>query len=215
MSSFGSGCLHISPLSESHSVVSNSLWPHRLYSQWNSPGQNTGVGSLSLLQGIFLTQESNWDLLHCRQILDQLSYQESRYPLLIHLSLSIHCSLSIHYLPIYQPLTSGSVLKNLPGKEKMQFWFLGKEDALENEMATHCHSSILPWEIPWTEEPRGLQSMGLQRVGHDLVTKELQQQLMCQLACKDIVSNSGWCPWSAWFCPFSHLRLSSKADQLS
>ena len=41
--------------SESHSVVSNSLGPHGLYSPWNSPGQNTGVGSLSLLQGIFPT----------------------------------------------------------------------------------------------------------------------------------------------------------------
>ena len=42
--------------SESHSVMSNSLPPHGLYSQWNSPGQNTGVGSLSLLQGIFPSQ---------------------------------------------------------------------------------------------------------------------------------------------------------------
>ena len=42
---------------------------------WNFPGQNTGVGSLSLLQWIFLTQESNWGLLHCRRILYQLSYQ--------------------------------------------------------------------------------------------------------------------------------------------
>ena len=40
--------------------------PHRLYSPWNSPGQNTGVGSCSLLQGIFLTQGSNPGLLHCR-----------------------------------------------------------------------------------------------------------------------------------------------------
>ena len=61
--------------SESHSVVSDSLRPHGLYSPWNSPGQNTGVGSLSLLQRIFLTQESNQDLLHFRQILYQLSYQ--------------------------------------------------------------------------------------------------------------------------------------------
>ena len=63
--------------SESHLVVSDSLWPHGLYSPWNSPGQNTGVGSLSFLQGIFPTQESNWGLLHCRQILYQLSYQGS------------------------------------------------------------------------------------------------------------------------------------------
>ena len=42
---------------------------------------------------------------------------------------------------------------------------LGWEDPLEKEMATH--SSILAWRIPWTEEPGGLHSMGLQRVGHD------------------------------------------------
>ena len=55
--------------SESHSVVSNSLRRHGLYSPWNSPGQNTGVGSLSLLQGIFPTQGSNRGLPHCRRIL--------------------------------------------------------------------------------------------------------------------------------------------------
>ena len=42
---------------------------------------------------------------------------------------------------------------------------LGKEDPIEEEMATH--PSVLAWKIPWTEEPGGLQSMGLQRVGHD------------------------------------------------
>ena len=60
---------------KSHSVVSNSLRPHGLFSPCSSPGQNTGVGNLSLLQWIFLTQESNQSLLHCRQILYQLSYQ--------------------------------------------------------------------------------------------------------------------------------------------
>ena len=48
-----------------------------MYSPWNSPGQNTGVGSLFLLQGIFPTQKLNQGLLHCRQILYQLSYNES------------------------------------------------------------------------------------------------------------------------------------------
>ena len=52
--------------SESGSVVSNSLPPHELYSPWNSPGQNTGVGSLSLLQRIFPTQGSNPGLPHCK-----------------------------------------------------------------------------------------------------------------------------------------------------
>ena len=64
-------------LSESRSIVSNSLQPLELYSPWNSPGQNTRVGSLSLLQGIFPTQGSNPGLLYCRQILYQLSYQGS------------------------------------------------------------------------------------------------------------------------------------------
>ena len=109
--------------SESHSVVSDSLQPHGLYSPWNSPGlnigmgkpfpspgdlpnpgieprsptlqadslpaesqgkpKNTGVGSLSLLQQIFWTQESNWSLQYCRWIVHQLSYQGS-------LSYSLH-----------------------------------------------------------------------------------------------------------------------------
>ena len=55
--------------------MSDSLRPLGLYSPWNSPGQNTGVGSLSLLQGIFPTQGSNPGLPHCRQILYELSYQ--------------------------------------------------------------------------------------------------------------------------------------------
>ena len=49
---------------------------------------------------------------------------------------------------------------------------LGWEDPLEKEMATH--SSIFAWEILWTEDPGGLQSLGSQRVGHDLVTKQQQ-----------------------------------------
>ena len=63
--------------SESHSVVSDSLQPHGLYSPWNSLGQNTGVGTLSLPHRIFLTQGSNPGLLNCRWILYQLSHQGS------------------------------------------------------------------------------------------------------------------------------------------
>ena len=63
--------------SESHSVVSDSLWPHGLYSPWNSPGQNTGVGNLSHLQGIVPTQGSNPSLPHCWQILYQLCHKRS------------------------------------------------------------------------------------------------------------------------------------------
>ena len=60
-----------------HSVVFDSLRPHGLYSPWNSPGQNPGVSSCSLLQGIFQTQGSNSSLLHCGRILYQLSHQGS------------------------------------------------------------------------------------------------------------------------------------------
>ena len=61
------------------------------------------------------------------------------------------------------------MVKNLPAMQETQVRFLGEEDPLEKEMTTH--SSILAWKIPWTEESGGLQSMGLQRVGHNLVTK--------------------------------------------
>ena len=63
--------------SKSHSVTSDSLRPHGLYSLRNSPGQNTGVGSLSLLWGIFPSQGLNLGLLHFRQILYQLSHKGS------------------------------------------------------------------------------------------------------------------------------------------
>ena len=71
------GVLATGPTSESESrpVVSNSLQPHGLYSPWNSPGQNTGVGNFSLLQGIFPTQGSNPGLPLCRQILYQMSHK--------------------------------------------------------------------------------------------------------------------------------------------
>ena len=53
--------------------------------------------------------------------------------------------------------------------QEMRVSFLGQEDPLEEEMATH--SSILAWKIPWTEEPDRLQPLGLQRVGHDFATE--------------------------------------------
>ena len=59
-------------------------------------------------------------------------------------------------------------LKHLPAMQGTWVQSLGREDPLENKMATH--SSILAWEIPRMEEPGGLQSMGSQRVGHDCVT---------------------------------------------
>ena len=66
-------------------------------------------------------------------------------------------------------------VKNLPAMQETWVRFLGQEDPLEKAVATH--SSILTWEIPWTDEPSGLQSMGSRRVRHDynLATKQQQQ----------------------------------------
>ena len=60
------------------------------------------------------------------------------------------------------------MVKRLPAMRETQVRSLGCEDLLEKEMATH--SSILGWEIPWTEEPGGLQPLGSQRVRYNLVT---------------------------------------------
>ena len=70
-----------------------------------------------------------------------------------------------------------------------QAQFLGQEDPLEEEMSTH--SSILAWEIPWTEEPGGLQSTGLQRVRHDWVTEQ-QPAKGCGQRHVLLASISGW-----------------------
>ena len=57
------------------------------------------------------------------------------------------------------------MVKNLPAMQETCIRSLGGEDPLEKKLATH--SSILTWSIPWTEDPGGLQSMGLESVGHD------------------------------------------------
>ena len=74
----------------------------------------------------------------------------------------------LYFLPstYWMRILSDSAVKNLPTKPEMQVWSQGQGDPQEKEMATY--SSILAWEIPWTEEPGGLQSTGSQRVRHDL-----------------------------------------------
>ena len=80
--------------------------------------------------------------------------------------------LSLHR--VLKGFPGDSVVKNLPVMQEMQVQFLGWEDTQEKEMATH--SSILAWRSPWTEEPGRLQSIGLQRVRDDLVTKTTTKQ---------------------------------------
>ena len=66
---------------------------------------------------------------------------------------------------MHQASLVAQMVKHLPTMWETQVQSLGQEDLLEKEMATH--SSILAWKIPWMEDPGRLQSMGLQRVGHD------------------------------------------------
>ena len=129
--------------------VKVTQWHPTLWDPMDS-GQNTGVRSLSLLQGIFPTQGSNRGLPHCRQVLYQLNYQRST---------NIVCT---------RITNTASLVKNLCARQETWVWSLGQEDPLEKGMATH--SSILTWRIPCTEEQGGLQSMERQRVEHDWAT---------------------------------------------
>ena len=92
--------------SESHSVVSDSLRPHGLYSPWNSPGQNAIVGNLSLLQQIFPTQGSNSSFPYCRRMLYKLSHKGSTDMIMLSENTAIplhlkHVCLHIYSLPYY------------------------------------------------------------------------------------------------------------------
>ena len=89
----------------------------------------------------------------------------------------IHVYMYILGLP-YNEAGMSQMVKNLPVMQEIWVQSLGWEDPLRKEMATH--SSILAWEIPWMEEPGGLQSMGSQRVGHDWATS-----LPCAESMKD------------------------------
>ena len=77
-----------------------------------------------------------------------------------HLCISLCMNIQFHLSSLV-----AQMVKSLPAMRETWVRYLGQEDLLEKEMATH--SSVLAWKIPWTEEPCRLQSMGSQRVGHD------------------------------------------------
>ena len=101
--------------SESCSVVSDFLRPHGLYSPWNSPGKNIGVGSLSLLQGIFSTKGSNPGLPHCRRILYQLSHKGS--PRILEW---IRSSQPRNWTQVYH--TAGRFFTSWATREAQEYW---------------------------------------------------------------------------------------------
>ena len=81
-------------------------------------------------------------------------------------------------------------VKNLPATQEMQVQPLGREDPLKEEMTTHF--SILAWEIPWTEEPGGLQSMGSERLRHDRSDEVCTHAVSAVSGCSSIGSFSEW-----------------------
>ena len=140
-------------VSDSHSVVSDFLWPPWTIAcqaplSMNSPGKNPGVACHFLLYGKGL-------------LVPKKCSRNANFPLWKNNFLLWASQVSL-------------VIKNPPVKQEMPFWSLGWEDFLEQE-GTATHSSILGWEIPRTEEPGGLQSMGLQRVGHIWVNEHSTQ----------------------------------------
>ena len=120
--------------SETCSVVSYSLQPHGLYSPWNCPSQNTGVGSHSLLQAIFPTQGSNPGLLHHRRILYQLSHQGNpKLACAFTKKKSMHCcwlfshpvisdSLRLHGLQYSRPPCSSPSPRVYPSSCSLHWW---------------------------------------------------------------------------------------------
>ena len=82
----------------------------------------------------------------------------------------LHKGQEAHRVPLVAQMVKKKK-KNLPAMQEMQIWSLGQEDPLEKWMA--AHSSIFAWRIPWTEEPRGLQSMGLQNLDSVLKSRDI------------------------------------------
>ena len=158
--------------SENRSVMSDFLWPHGLYSPWTSLGQNTGVGSLFLLQGIFPTHGSNPGLLHCRQILYSLSHKGNP-SILEWVAYPFSSRSSRPRNRIMVSCIAGGFFTNWTIREahsRIYIADIGERFAMHHgEMATY--SSIPAWETPWTEEPGGLQFMGFQRIRHNWETK--------------------------------------------
>ena len=141
--------------------MSDSLRPHRLATRllppWDSPGKNSGVGCHFLLQGIFPTQGLNLGLPHCTQMFYHLSHQGKN--------------------------ANPVIMTNL-GIRRLLWWLNGKESACQcrrrgfdlwvRKIAWRrsWQPCILTWEILWTEEVGRLPFIGVQRVRHNLVTKQ-------------------------------------------
>ena len=143
--------------------MSDSLWPHGLNSPWNSSGQNTGVGSLSLLQWIFPTQELNQGLLHCRQILYHLSYQGSHH---IYTAAATAAKSRQSCLTLCDPINGSPPGSPIPGilqARTLEWVAISFSNAWKWKVKVKLLSRVQLLATPWTAAYRAPPSMGFSR----------------------------------------------------
>ena len=143
--------------------MSDSLWPHGLNSPWNSSGQNTGVGSLSLLQWIFPTQELNQGLLHCRQILYQLSYQGSHH---IYTAAATAAKSRQSCPTLCDPINGSPPGSPIPGilqARTLEWVAISFSNAWKWKVKVKLLSRVQLLATPWTAAYRAPPSMGFSR----------------------------------------------------
>ena len=156
------------PLAESWSVVSDSVWPHGWHSPWNSPGKNTGVGSLSLLQGIFPAQGLNPALLDCRRILYQQSHKGSPR-ILEWVAFSSRSSQSGNQTGV--SCIAGGFFTNLAIKEAHSHWTGGTLQTLDSTWGSHHRNCFLGnshWDVKHILDPYPQKSSADKRVQKSL-----------------------------------------------
>ena len=141
----------------------NSLQPHGLYSPWNSPGQNTGVGSLSLLQGIFPTQGSNPGLPHCRQILYQLSPQGKPIWCIAAAAAAKLLQLCPTLCDPIDGSPPGSPIPGILQARTMEWVAISFSNARKWKMRGKSLSCVQLLVTPWTAAYQALPSMGFSR----------------------------------------------------
>ena len=147
-------------VSESCSVVSDSFRPYGLYSPWNSLGQNTGVRSLSLLQGVFPTQGSNPGLPHIRRILYQLSHKGSP-------AVAAAAAASLQSCPtLCNPIDSSPPGSPVPGilqARTLEWVAISFSNAWNWKVKVELLSHVWLLATPWTVAHQAPPSMGFSR----------------------------------------------------
>ena len=139
------------------------------------------------LWGVHYEQRLSWGLE--TRVMKNIIYIDHKRHWQVAENHDFSCVYPIKYIKkkksIYLTFLVTQTLKNLPAVQETQVWSLGWEDPLKKGMT--IHSSILSWRIPQTEEPGGLQSMGLQRVGHDRATHTHTHE--CCISTKNLLNS--------------------------